>query len=329
MPSPGYMVRWTAVISWSDAERYTKAMQHPLRQRRTTFQVYRSDDQGRSWTQTGKGLSQSARVHSFLIADSVAYAGTDDGLFCSTDGGVTWSARVLPSMSRGPSVYPVQCLVSVGRRVYAGTENAGVFVTQNRGSTWRQVSKNLSAPNVRALSSLGGMVYAGTDSGGVFALREGKDTWLPLRQGLPERSQVFDLAIKGRALYAALYSKGLYRLDTANPQWERVEKVTPLRFVVRGNSLLAGHNPGGIYHSADQGATWGLARGLPPDAPIWVLGNAGKNVLAGTSPGTVFRSEDQGANWRPSAIGLPPGSAVVAIGAAPTYTLVAVLQDRR
>jgi hypothetical protein len=75
--------------------------------------------------------------------------------------------------------------------------------------------------------------------------------------------------------------------------------------------------------------TWRLAQGLSGGAPIWVLGHAGQNALAGTSPGAVARSVDHGASWRPSATGLPRGSAVIAIGGSQSYTLVAVVRSGR
>jgi photosystem II stability/assembly factor-like uncharacterized protein len=286
--------------------------------RTSSFHVYRSDDQGVSWTEVGEGLPKAARVHALAVEGSTAYAGTDDSVFVSVDGGRLWAARVMTPAS------PVQCFTIVGRRVYAGTRKAGVFVTEGGGRSWRRVADGLTDPNVRSLASRGSVVYAGTDSKGVFILPDGEERWTPFGRGLPERPQVFDLAVKGRHLYAALYSKGLYRLEAGGGPWERVGDVTPLRFLVRGDSLLAGHNPGGIYHSVDEGATWQLAAGLPGDSPIWVLGDAGPNVLAGTSPGGVSRSDDLGATWKPSAAGLPPGAAVVAVGDGQGLTLAAI-----
>ena len=107
--------------------------------------------------------------------------------------------------------------------------------------------------------------------------------------------------------------------------WGRVGSVTPLQFLVRGDTLVAGHNPGGIYRSVDEGATWSRAGGLSGNPPIWVLGNAGPNIIAGTSPGAVARSSDLGENWTPSPAGLPAGAAVVAIGDSKNYTLAAIV----
>jgi photosystem II stability/assembly factor-like uncharacterized protein len=290
----------------------------------SSFHVYRSDDHGLSWSLAGRGLPTRGRIHALAVQETTAYAGSDDGLFVSADGGHSWAGRDMPSDSA------VQCFAVAGRRLFAGTKGAGVFVTEDAGHSWRSISKGLIDPNVRSLAVQGAVVYAGTDSGGVFVLPDGAEAWIPFGRELPDGSQVFDLAVKNTWIYAALYSRGLYRLAAGGGSWRRVGDVEPLRFHVHGESLLAGHNPGGVYRSIDEGLTWHLADGLTDRSPTWVLGDAGPNVLVGTSPEGVSISHDAGASWKPSAAGLPPGAAVVALAADKSYVLAGVVtQDGR
>jgi photosystem II stability/assembly factor-like uncharacterized protein len=308
------------LFSMHDASLPTTAERAPS----SSFRLYKSRDHGASWFEVGEGLPGSRRINALAVAGQVSFAGTDEGVFISTDAGRTWSASVITPTPR------VQCFAVEGRRVYAGTSSAGAFVTMDGGRSWRQVSRGLADLNIRSLATLGPIVYAGTDSRGVFVRPAGAEDWKPLGQGLPEHPQVFDLGVKGRRLYAALYSKGLYRVEAGGGRWERVGDVRPLEFLVRGDALVAGHNPGGIYRSVDDGATWRLAGGLPDGPPIWVLGDSGPNLLAGTSPGAVAFSADLGENWKLGAAGLPRGAAVVAIGDCGDYTLAAiVLSDGR
>ena len=142
---------------------------------------------------------------------------------------------------------------------------------EDAGHSWRPISRGLTSLNVRSLAVQGSVLYAGTDSAGVFVLPEGAEVWVPFGGPLPEGAQVFELAIKDTWVYAALYSKGLYRVAAGGGSWQRVEDVKPLRFLVHGESLLAGHNPGGVYRSIDEGRTWKLADGLTGRSPTWVL----------------------------------------------------------
>jgi photosystem II stability/assembly factor-like uncharacterized protein len=282
-----------------------------------SFHLFKSLDQGESWTKVRSGLPQSKRINSLLIAGATAYAGTDAGVFISADDGQTWSESHLSSTAR------IQCLLAVGQQVFAGTRSAGVFVSKDNGRSWRPLAGGLTDLNVRSLVNLGPEVYAGTDEQGVFVLARGAESWDRIGRGLPERSQVFDLAVDGLSVYAALYSKGLYRLD-GGENWAKVGDVTPLEVLVQDGALLAGLNPGGVFRSIDGGATWTLSRGISSEAPIWTLGSSSSNLLAGTSPGAVWRSSDLGASWRPSAAGLPSGAAVIAIGSNNSYMLAAV-----
>jgi photosystem II stability/assembly factor-like uncharacterized protein len=284
-----------------------------------SYRLYKSLDHGAVWFEVGEGLPRLKRINALAIVGPVCFAGTDDGVFTSADAGSTWSASVITPTPR------VQCLAVEGRRVYAGTSSAGVFVTTDGGLSWRHIARGLTDLNVRSLATRGAVVYAGTDSRGVFVHPGGDEDWMPFGDGLPEDSQVFDLGIKGRQLFAALYSKGLFRIGAGGDRWEKIGSVSPLEFLVRGDALIAGHNPGGIYRSVDEGATWRLAGGLPGGPPIWVLGDSGPNIIAGTSPGTVVLSGDLGENWSSRSAGLPPGAAVVAIGDCGDYTLVAVV----
>ncbi|MGE3165734.1 MAG: WD40/YVTN/BNR-like repeat-containing protein [Planctomycetota bacterium] len=150
-------------------------------------------------------------------------------------------------------------------------------------------------------------------------------TWVAFGRDLPDGAQVFELATTDQSVYAALYSKGLYRIAPDGGSWQQVGDVKPLRFHIHGEVFLAGHNPGGVYRSVDAGRTWELGGGTFDHSPTWVLGHAGPNLLVGTSPGAVAMSRDSGASWQPSAAGLPAGASVVALASDRSYALAAVV----
>lgn len=305
------------VISLAVPSRGTAPAPEPSK-RGSSFSVYTSADHGLSWSKVGAGLPASGRINALAVDGAWAFAGTDDGLFVSRDAGRTWSASLTTGAAR------VQSLLAAEGRIHAGTRSAGVLVSDDAGRMWRPMNEGLTDRNVRSLAAQGPLIYAGTDEKGVFLLRNGR--WAPLDGDLPPRAQVFDLAATDGWVYAALYANGLHRARAGSRGWERVGDVTPLEVVARGANLIAGYNPGGIRHSADAGATWRRAAGLPGRAPIWVLGEAGPNVLAGTSPCAIVVSSDRGASWRPGNTGLPPHAAVIAVAGSSAYTLVAIVE---
>jgi ligand-binding sensor domain-containing protein len=186
---------------------------------------------------------------------------------------------------------------------------------------------------IRSLLAVGPKLYAGTDSQGVFIAESKGASWTNQRGGLPNSSQVFDLAIVNGTIFAGLYSKGLYRWEADLQTWVKSEGVVPLEIVTAGDSLVVGHNPGGIFVSEDRGTTWLDGNsGLPRNAPTWTLAADAERVWLGTSgkielgPEDIglFVSKDRGKSWTRSDAGLPPSSAAISFMVAEQFILVAV-----
>jgi hypothetical protein len=124
--------------------------------------------------------------------------------------------------------------------------------------------------------------------------------------------------------------------------------VSPLALASIGDTLVAGHNPGGIHWSEDLGATWsqgsassigqvtlGLSDqtgALSTDAPIWELGANDDLVFAGASAG-IYYSEDRGRTWVRTQAGLPAESPGVAFLLKADFvlagTLLNLIQDAK
>lgn len=245
------------------------------------YAVYQSADRGRTWSPAGVGLPAHSRINAFGTLGALIFAGSDDGLYVSRDQGRRWQAAAAP---------PVRALsfVTARQRVYAGTARHGLLTSAD-GQQWLSLT-TFPSTHVRSLATDGVTVYAGTDAQGVFASRDAGQTWRSLAPGLPAQAQIFALAVHQGRLFAALYAKGLYVWSN---RWAKVGMVQPLALASNGDTLVAGHNPGGIYWSADGGATWSAHGGaVPRQAPVWELAPG----LAGAASG-LYYSEDGGRTW--------------------------------
>jgi hypothetical protein len=140
-------------------------------------------------------------------------------------------------------------------------------------------------------------------------------------------------------LFAALYSKGLYRRGLTERNWQRAGQVVPLALTTHKGSLIAGHNPGGIHWSIDQGNSWNSASSLHEatlaadlfetttlarNAPVWALASNTQVALAGAADG-VFYSTDGGRRWTRAVAGLPATSPGVAFLADDRFVLVTIV----
>lgn len=129
--------------------------------------VFRSGVSSAAWTPANIGLS-NLYVNALLITSSAVYAGTNDGVFKTTNRGLLWT-QVLASQV-------VTCMtLDFDGRIYAGTNGNGVYRSTNGGTSWTQVNNGLTNTSIRSLysgrlSSGSGRtkVFAGTKGGGVF-----------------------------------------------------------------------------------------------------------------------------------------------------------------
>jgi hypothetical protein len=97
------------------------------------------------------------------------YAGTDNGLFKSTDGGLTFGTRVTNGLT-ATVIYALLFDPSSPSTFYAGT-NDGVFVSTDAGASWAPMNASLGNLVVDALvlaPGPRGALYAATNGAGVF-----------------------------------------------------------------------------------------------------------------------------------------------------------------
>ena len=130
--------------------------------------VFRSDDQGTTWSQSSDGLTYGddaeapkiATVWNVGFGHGAVFAGVEPaGLFRSDDGGKTWShvsgLRDHPSRAQwqpGAGGLILHSIVSDpddARRMWVGISAVGTFATEDGGATWENralIARNIDRP---------------------------------------------------------------------------------------------------------------------------------------------------------------------------------------
>lgn len=313
--------------------------------------LYRSEDRGRSWTRSDSGLPGDSRINALsAIADTVV-AGTDSGIFISADSGKTWRK----SSITGPNSARVISLAAANNHLFAGIEGA-ILTSTDGGRSWL-TNQTFPRRIVRSLLALDGALYVGTDGAGVYQTTDfssSSNRWIQLSAGLPPDAQVLALTSIDGQIFAGLYANGLYTWKHPAQKWIQVGAaagIKPLTLTSTSKTLLAGHNPGGIYTSDDLGVTWSRWKGqahrdnsdnsvpsLPSfdlafgpttvslDAPIWDLAADHETAFAGAADG-IFYSEDRGRHWTRATRGLPAVTPGVAFLVSSNLVLAATLTN--
>lgn len=288
--------------------------------------IYRlqADNAGSTWTQLP--AQQAEEGWQYVLAleidhTGVMYAGMEDGVFRSTDDGVTWELR-----DKGLTEPVVTALAIEGADIFAGTDT-GVFISENKGESWREGNTGLTGAVITDMHEHRGVLLAGTDGDGVFRSTDNGASWVAADAGLQAR-YVSGFASKSRDVFIAAFDEydssnpkistpGIYRsannglswaavlIDTVRDGSGKIKTLHPFRAVIISDAgtIVAGGDDGVIWRSVTDGATW-IRTSVPKEKPTaelphitsLVVGLEG-TIFAGTQSEGIYRSNDDGKTW--------------------------------
>lgn len=201
--------------------------------------VYRSNNQGDSWTALSNNLTGSAnnKIGAIAVAASdedVIYASYGIRLYYSHDGGENWSSQNVTLGAGSGSeigsivVHPTDAM-KLWVTITGYADGKKVFYSEDGGDNFENVSYNL--PNVPANASVIDResahldLYIGTDVG-VFVFDDANDTWNYFGVGLPNTS-VTDLEIRysTRKLVAGTFGRGIWENDLLSEQGVNISAI--------------------------------------------------------------------------------------------------------
>ena len=281
--------------------------------------IYESKNAGEKWSKIQGIPSQSRRTRDILQHPSrpgTLYAGTTEGFWMTTDGGKTWAM----TSQRNLEINSIAVHPDNPDKVFIGTNNYGVMVSNDGGRNFKQTNDNFSSRFTYTINTdieNSNRVYAtthntATGGGFVFISNDSGTTWQ-----------------QAKNLDVARVSPQAFLQDRANP-----------------NTIYLGTNVG-LFRSLDRGLSW--TQILPPKnsrrktttrrssrskkttAPtgpelIPALGEKikvltrtedGKNgILAGTDKG-IYRTYDLAKGWEKMSFGEGINDDVFAITTTP------------
>jgi hypothetical protein len=249
-----------------------------------------SDD----WEGVSRGLEGEA-VTSVTASKYAALAGTREGIFISRDQGASWQATN-DGLSE-PHVRWLAYHLNDPWLAFAGTEPAGIFVSEDGATSWRE------RPTVTEL-------------------RDANGWYLPYS---PEAGCVRGFAFHGPRGYAAVEQGGLLRTDDGGRSWhlaggstgdphapllgDRIHSdVHSVAIHPSSPDLVFAPTGGGLYISEDGGGTFVEVYDCYCRA-VWVHPHDPDHVVFGPadgvdSNGRIEETTDGGETWRGASEGL-------------------------
>lgn len=218
--------------------------------------LWRSEDRGNSWTPISGDLTTNtnryeletlSRVWSVdalydngamskyatltsiaesPLVDGLLYTGSDDGLInvSENDGGNWRKSGALPNVPERsfindlePSAHDEHTIFAVADAHKFGNYNPYIFISSDRGKTWRSISGDLPKGNIVWVIKQDpkdeNLLFVGTEFGLYFSYNKGEN-WIPLKGGVPTIPfRDIELHERDGDLVGASFGRGFYVLD--------------------------------------------------------------------------------------------------------------------
>ena len=172
--------------------------------------VFRSTDNGQSWTAVNTGLTNKS-VWALATIGANVFAGTEgDGVFRSTDNGANWTAINAGLPRDGDGAIYSYALAANGTSLFAGVIGEALFRSEDNGQTWTRSDRGISPPFYFTLHAGGGNLYTSGDAAmGCYRSANNGQDWAPLNAGLDNRF-ITTFNVSGANLYGTTYGGGLF-----------------------------------------------------------------------------------------------------------------------
>ncbi|MCC7409215.1 MAG: hypothetical protein IT442_14205, partial [Phycisphaeraceae bacterium] len=270
-------------------------------------------------------------------APGTLYAGSEVGVFKSTDFGATWQSgnTGLLNFRAGPlAIDPAN-----PDTVYVGVSQYGIFKSTNGGASWASAGLGVvSSPQLEAQQQRGARlppgrptvtaiaidptapstVYAGVAlspnfASGIYKSTDSGGSWVHVGGSLDGPTVLIVDPSQPTTLHGAWEFVGVLKSTDSGNTWvsngyngsAKALALDPSNSDIVYAGIYAGTVPSGLYKSTNAGASFELFNTGLESTTVYSLvvdPSTPTTVYVGTSSG-VFKSTDAGVNWAPASAG--------------------------
>jgi len=266
--------------------------------------VYKSTDNGNSWTRMSSGLLANVSVKPVMYSpNEMLYVGVRNRVYKSTDGGSTWVQ--CDSIPIASSSLIRQFAVNSSNQIFAST-SVGTFRAAKGGIGWTSISNPVSYANDFLVTGSNAYLSCSNDiwgtHGGIHQSTDEGATWNVLNTGL---NNTVTFALKVGSSGAIFNGLGGGRVEYSydnGATFTRAYLSYSGLFAFAGLAAFEENAAGtivaatgeGLHTSTDQGVTWVKTSTLGNQRALTL--DLSGNFLA-ANDGGVFKSTDNGQTW--------------------------------
>ncbi|RKU12965.1 hypothetical protein C6503_16615 [Candidatus Poribacteria bacterium] len=203
-----------------------------------------------------QGIEEQKTNGTFTVADNAIFMEYRRKLFRWRRGETAWHDTGLEDHE---GISPIRgkgfTFAVSGNTVYAGKREGELFLSQDGGDTWRDITENFAFQYgyFKEILFAGSTIYVSTDMG-VMRSRDG-ETWDVLTDADGNRLIMDRIAVDGTMAYGVSDS-GVYQIDNQISTWKQIAPELPhiaTSFAVDGDTFYIGTKQNGVLRFQREG----------------------------------------------------------------------------
>lgn len=209
-------------------------------------------------------------------------------IYSSIDNGITWN----PVISDLPSDTKASFFDKKGNEIVFGTDNKGLFISENNKTKWKNIGEKLPSKKVNALHVSGEEIYVGLYNEGIYVTNNDGGLWQSLNHGLPNLKVQGILKIENEIWIGT--DVGIYKTKDDLINWKSTHSGLQVLSLQEVNGKIIAGTSSGVLISNDSGETW---KTIHNEGALHYTSVVGEKIFALYVSGDVFKSEDFGSTW--------------------------------
>jgi photosystem II stability/assembly factor-like uncharacterized protein len=258
-------------------------------------QIYVSSDEGASWTDISKGLSNSLypafhpKIYTVATSGTTVFAGTSQGVFRYADADSSWKP-----LNKGMEASSVNAVTIRYPFMYAATFN-GMYCSADSGKSWKDITYDLPTRNIKSVLTLSDTaLWAGTAGSGIFKLGV-NNHWIPVNTGVSANGKtIYSItAVHDTLLMGS--SDGAYRMKKDESTWQKIPitgkgaSIINVLCLLDTDTCLYMGTPYGVYKYNKTKGTGVFTTNFLNNY-VFTLAASELNIFAGTGGVGIFKS---------------------------------------
>lgn len=242
--SPIANVSWGAVGSYVDTVKALNIYNNTLLAGTKNNGVQKVNLSTLNWSAANAGFN-NLQSYAGAAKDSTVVIANEQGVFVCKNF-VASSVYVPSNTGLTDSLHVNALQINAAHTIYAGTQNAGVFVSADSGATWVSANTGLTNLSVVKLLAGGTKLFAATANGKIFSTLQSAINWAEFGTGIPANTVITSLAYLGSDTLVAGTTTGLY-FTPDGVNWDNpglTEQVNAVAF--KEGNLYIGTDTSGV-----------------------------------------------------------------------------------